>query len=77
MEVILESVMRAIFSFILLLVVTFFIGKHINSQKNYYSFALSITVGSIIANMAFEVKLNFLGMLASFLTRLFLFIIYF
>ena len=68
MEVILESVIRAIVSFILLLVVTFFIGKHINSHKNYYSFALSITVGSIIANMAFEVKLNFSGMLASFLT---------
>jgi uncharacterized membrane protein YcaP (DUF421 family) len=47
---------------------TFFVGKQINSHKNYFNFALSITLGSFIANMGFDINIKFLPMLSSFLT---------
>lgn len=56
--------------------ITLSIGKHINSHKNYYSFALSITIGSLVANMGFNTKLRFLDMFLSFLTLVGLFILF-
>ncbi|WP_027409677.1 DUF421 domain-containing protein [Anoxybacteroides tepidamans] len=68
MEDILHSAVRTVISFVLLMLITFFIGKQVNSHKNYFSFALSITLGSFVANMGFDVNINFLSMLISFLT---------
>ncbi len=38
MEGILITLLRTVISFMILAVVTFIIGKHINSHKNHYSF---------------------------------------
>ncbi|WP_347549124.1 hypothetical protein ABFG93_16600 [Pseudalkalibacillus hwajinpoensis] len=73
MEEYLIAISRTMGSFILLTIVTLLTGKHINSHKNHYSYALSITIGSFIANMGFNTKLNFFEMLASFLSLILLF----
>ncbi|MGI8314396.1 DUF421 domain-containing protein [Halobacillus mangrovi] len=73
MEDIIQVVSRSLGSFVLLVVVTLFTGKHINAHKNYYSFALSITIGSFIANMGFNTKLNFFEMATGFLALIFMF----
>jgi len=66
-------ILRTSVSFILLLFVTFSIGKHIGSHKNYYSFALSVVIGSYIANMGFDTALSFKEMSIAFLTLVILF----
>ncbi|KHE66853.1 hypothetical protein LD39_20570, partial [Halobacillus sp. BBL2006] len=76
MEDLIIMVSRTLGSFVLLTVVTLIIGKHINSHKNYYSFALSITIGSFIANMGFNTRLNFFEMLTGFLSLIFLFYLF-
>ncbi|OLS39199.1 DUF421 domain-containing protein [Bacillus sp. MRMR6] len=68
MKDLLIPILRTGTSFIILMFVTFFIGKHINSHKNHYSFALSVTIGSFIANMGFDTSIKFKEMLASFLS---------
>ncbi|MDP4084967.1 MAG: DUF421 domain-containing protein [Bacillota bacterium] len=68
MEDIFNSILRTSLSYILLLALTLFWGKQINSHKNHFNFALSITIGSYIANMGFDTNLKFLPMLFSFLT---------
>lgn len=67
------SILRTAISYILLLAVTYLFGKKMTTHLNYHSFAVSITIGSIIANMGFETELKFLPMLASFLTLAFIF----
>jgi uncharacterized membrane protein YcaP (DUF421 family) len=66
MEDILIPILRTSVSFIILILTTMVIGKHINTHKNHYSFALSITIGSFVANMGFDVYLSFKSMLSSF-----------
>ena len=56
--------------------VTFILGKHINPHKNHYSFAVSVTIGSFIANMGFDTKIKFLEMLSSFLVLVFLYYLF-
>lgn len=73
---ILIPIVRTGVSFILLVLVTLIIGKHINSHKNHYSFALSITIGSYIANMGFDTHLKFSEMLYSFLGLILLFYVF-
>ncbi|MEI2664148.1 DUF421 domain-containing protein [Rossellomorea sp. LJF3] len=73
MDGVLIPIGRTIISFLLMIMVTLVIGKHINSHKNHYSFALSITVGSFIANMGFDTGLNFSHTLISFLVLVLLF----
>ncbi|OIU68540.1 DUF421 domain-containing protein [Rossellomorea aquimaris] len=68
MEDILITAVRSIISFIVLLLVTFTVGKHINSHKNHYSFALSVTIGSLIANMAFNLDIKLTYMFISYIT---------
>ena len=72
-ETYLFPIFRTLASFIILIIVTLMIGKHINSHKTHYSFALSITIGSIIANMAFDSAIPFKEMLVSFITIIFIF----
>lgn len=59
MHIYLYITLKAVFSFMLLLTITGLIGKHINSNKNHFSFALSIVIGSIIANMAIDPSVKF------------------
>ena len=76
MEEFIIAISRTMGSFVILTIVTLLIGKHINSHKNYYSFALSITIGSFIANMGFDTSQNFTQMLASFLSLILLFYLF-
>ncbi|MGG0792221.1 DUF421 domain-containing protein [Peribacillus simplex] len=73
MEDLIQPIIRTVISYIVLLIFTYLFGKRMNSQLNYYSFALSVTVGSYIANMGFDTNLQFFPTLASFLTLIFIF----
>ncbi|RHW35715.1 DUF421 domain-containing protein [Neobacillus notoginsengisoli] len=73
MDNLLIPIVRTAGSFILLLVVTFAIGKHINAHKNHYSFALSVTIGAFIAHMSFHTSLKFRDIFIAFITLLILF----
>lgn len=73
MEGLIIPIIRTVVSFMLLILVTLVIGKHINSHKNHYSFALSITIGSFIANMGFNTHLHFSEIFVSFLVLVMLF----
>ena len=76
MEDTLIPILRTGVSFIILVLVTMVIGKHINSHKNHYSFALSITIGSFVANMGFDTNLKFKEMFISFLALVVLFYLF-
>jgi uncharacterized membrane protein YcaP (DUF421 family) len=65
-ETLIFAVLRTCFSFLILLTVSIWIGKQVNSHNNHYNFALSVTLGSFIANMGFDTNLKFTPMLASF-----------
>nr|WP_026575831.1 DUF421 domain-containing protein [Bacillus sp. UNC438CL73TsuS30] len=74
-HVVILAILRTVVSYIILMVVTYCIGKQVNAHKNHYNFALSITLGSFIANMGFDTNLKFYPMLAAFLTLIFLYLI--
>ena len=76
MEDTLIPILRTAVSFMLLILVTLAIGKHINSHKNHYSFALSVTIGSFIANMGFDTNLKFKEILISFLVLVLMFFLF-
>ncbi|MFP5111438.1 DUF421 domain-containing protein [Bacillaceae bacterium C204] len=76
MEDTLIPILRTAVSFMLLILVTLAIGKHINSHKNHYSFALSVTIGSFIANMGFDTNLKFKEILISFLVLVLMFYLF-
>lgn len=73
MEELWLAIIRTAISYTLLLTITFLLGKRMTTHINYHSFAVSITIGSMIANMGFETQLHFLPMLASLLTLAFVF----
>ncbi|WP_053368816.1 DUF421 domain-containing protein [Bacillus sp. FJAT-27245] len=75
MEEILVPIGRTLTSFVLLIFVTLIIGKHINSHKTHFSFALSVSIGSFIANMGFHTNLKFMDILIAFVALLFLYYI--
>ncbi|RLQ96258.1 DUF421 domain-containing protein [Falsibacillus albus] len=75
MHDIFESIIRTILSYIMLLLFTYFMGKQLNSHKNYFNFAFSITLGSFVANMSFEYNLNYLSLTLSFLTLILIYFI--
>ncbi|MEH7390172.1 DUF421 domain-containing protein [Bacillus sp. JJ1474] len=68
MDVIIHAIFRTCASFIILLFVSLWIGKYINSHINHYNFALSITIGSFIANIGFDTNLKFIPMVSAFLS---------
>ncbi|MEH7336351.1 DUF421 domain-containing protein [Neobacillus drentensis] len=74
MHVVVEAIIRTGISYIVLMVVSLWVGKQVNSHTNYYNFALSITIGSFIANMGFDTNLHFVPMISSFIA---LILIYF
>ncbi|MFF2446415.1 DUF421 domain-containing protein [Neobacillus sp. NPDC058068] len=61
------TISRTCVSFLILMMVSLWIGKQVNSGNNHYNFALSITIGSFIANMGFDTYLKFIPMLAAFI----------
>lgn len=63
---ILRAIFRSGIAFLLLVMLTYFVGKQINAHKNYLNFALSITLGSLIANMGFDINIKFLPIFCSF-----------
>src|ERR1700730_3644621 len=63
-----QSVLRTSLSYLLLMVITLIWGKQINSRKNYFNFALAITIGSFISNMSFDLQLHFIPMCFSFVS---------
>ncbi len=75
MEEVLQTIVRTTISYILLLAITYLFGKRMITHLNHHSFAVSITIGSVIANIGFDTKLKFLPMLASFLTLALIFYI--
>ncbi|WP_338000914.1 DUF421 domain-containing protein [Neobacillus terrae] len=70
-----DSIFRTGVSFIILMVISTWIGKQVNSHNNHYNFALSITIGSFIANMSFHTTLHFTPMLMSFFTLILLYLL--
>lgn len=71
--VIIHAILRTSVSFIILIFVSLWVGKHINTHINHYNFALSITIGSFIANMGFDTNLKFIPLVASFFALVFIY----
>jgi uncharacterized membrane protein YcaP (DUF421 family) len=67
-EHVLLSIVRSFTAFLVLMLVAIWLGKQVNSHKNYYNFALSLIIGSFMANMGFDTNIKFIPMLAGFLT---------
>jgi uncharacterized membrane protein YcaP (DUF421 family) len=70
------SILRTSVSFLILIIVSFWAGKQMKSRNNHFSFALSITIGSFIANMGFDTKLKFIPMSAAFFTLIFMYFLF-
>lgn len=68
MDIIFHTILRTCVSVLILMLLSLWAGKQINSHINHYNFALSITIGAYIANMSFDTMLKFIPMLASFFT---------
>ena len=70
------SILRTSVSFFILITVSVWAGKQMKSRNNHFSFALSITIGSFIANMGFDTKLKFIPMFAAFLALIFMYFLF-
>ncbi|WP_043933745.1 DUF421 domain-containing protein [Bacillus sp. EB01] len=68
MEATFSSILRTAVSFILLLVISYFFGRQINAHRNHFNMAMAITIGSLVANMGFNINLKFWPMVWSFVT---------
>lgn len=68
MDEILHSMTRTLISVLILMLVSLWAGKQINSHINHYNFALSVIIGSFISNMGFDTNLKFIPMLAALCT---------
>ncbi|WP_059170732.1 DUF421 domain-containing protein [Bacillus sp. FJAT-27445] len=68
MEEVFSSIIRTAVSFILLLIILALFGRQINAHKNHFNMAMAITIGSLIANMGFNINLDYWPMVCSFLT---------
>jgi uncharacterized membrane protein YcaP (DUF421 family) len=76
LEDIMITVFRTSVSFLILVIVLLWIGKQVNSQTTYSDFALSITMGSFIANMGFDTKLSFIPMTAAFFALILIYFLF-
>jgi len=63
-----ETVLRTITIFLLLMVITNLQGKQLSAHTLYYNLALWMTLGSIAGNAAFNINLEFFPMVISVLT---------
>ncbi|OCA90777.1 hypothetical protein A8F94_02565 [Bacillus sp. FJAT-27225] len=73
MEASFSSISRTALSFILLLIISYFFGRQINSHRNHFNMAMAITIGSLVANMGFNINLKFVPMIWSFITMVFIY----
>ncbi|MBO9129410.1 DUF421 domain-containing protein [Bacillus sp. 165] len=72
MHDIIESILRTFVSFCLLMIMANKLGKTVNSTSTYYNFVFYITIGSVAANLAFNLHIKSLPMIASFLSFTFI-----
>ena len=75
MDLIFHSILRTATAFVILMLVSVWIGKQINSHNNHYNFGLSVTIGAFIANMGFDTNINFIEMTCAFLTLVLMYFI--
>ena len=71
MEAIFQTMIRTAIAYMILLIATYFFGKRMASHLNYHSFAVSITIGSIISNIGFDINLKFWPTVVSLFTLIF------
>jgi uncharacterized membrane protein YcaP (DUF421 family) len=62
------SIVRTVISFFILMIVSLWMGRRVNSKNNHYNFAIAVIIGSFIANMGFDYDLSFFPMLAAFIS---------
>ncbi|WP_416828027.1 DUF421 domain-containing protein [Ectobacillus polymachus] len=67
MNGVIESILRSSLSFLFLLLMANKLGKVVNTKGSYYNFVFYITIGSVAANLGFNINLKFWQILASFL----------
>lgn len=58
MTILLEIIIRSMIAFALIMIITRVLGKHTISQFTYHDFVLSITIGAITGNLAFNTALK-------------------
>ncbi len=64
----LETILRTVIAFALIMVITRVIGKHAISRMTYHDFVASVTLGAITANLAFNTHLKMWHLIVSFVT---------
>jgi uncharacterized membrane protein YcaP (DUF421 family) len=64
----LETILRTLIAFALIMVFTRILGKHTISRMTYHDFVSSITLGAITGNIAFNTHLKPWHLILSFLT---------
>jgi uncharacterized membrane protein YcaP (DUF421 family) len=64
----LETILRTVIAFALIMVFTRILGKHTISRMTYHDFVASITLGAITGNIAFNTHLESWHLILSFLT---------
>ena len=62
-----EIIIRTFIAFILLWVFVHQLGKQTIAQKSYHLYIASITIGTIAGNLAFNININFLYFILSFI----------
>lgn len=75
MPVIMEGIWRAVFAFIVLLVLTRLIGKRSNSQLTFFDYVTGASIGTMGAIMAVSLNVNIWGAFAALLTFIVLMIL--
>lgn len=75
MPVIMEGILRAIFAFIVLLVLTRLVGRRQFSQLTFFDFVTGTAIGAMGAIMATNMNVNIWGVFAAFLTFMVLLIL--
>jgi len=68
MEQITDIILRSILAFTLMIIIARILGKTTISQMTYHDFVAAITLGAITANLAFNVKMTTVQLLASLFT---------
>ncbi|MCU6710530.1 DUF421 domain-containing protein [Paenibacillus sp. J5C_2022] len=58
MHPVMETIIRTVLSFVLIMIITRILGKHTITQMTYHDFVSAITLGSITANIAFNTSLK-------------------
>jgi uncharacterized membrane protein YcaP (DUF421 family) len=60
--------LRTVLAFILIMIITRFLGKTTVAQMTFHDFVAAITLGSLTANLAFNLNMSFLQLTVSLLT---------